>query len=141
MIYKILADIIVVMHFGWIIFMLLGFIFTVVGFRYKGFFECWLFRVLHLCGIVYVSLLSILGKYCPLTIWENTLRAKYDHSLTYPGSFMIHYIERLIYPVINPAVILIPTIFIALFTVIIFILRPPKKIKRIFMGYNSEAKS
>ncbi len=97
MLYKILADIIVVMHFAWILFMLIGFILTVIGFWKREIFDWLLFRILHLFGIVYVSLLAIMGKYCPLTIWENTLAAKYDPSLIYPGSFMVHYAQKLVY--------------------------------------------
>lgn len=129
MIYKILADTIVVTHFAWILFMLVGFIFTIVGFFWKRFFDRWLFRTVHLFGIIYVSTLAIMGKHCPLTIWENTLRQKYDPNLTYPGSFMIHYFEKLVYPDINPLIIQIPTTFIAVFTILVFIVRPPKKKK------------
>ena len=132
MLYRILADIIVVIHFVWILFMLIGFILTLCGFFWKSFFDRWLFRTLHLFGIAYVSLLAIMGKYCPLTLWENILRAKYAPALTYPGSFMIHYAEKLVYPDINPLIIRIPTTFIAVFTVVIFIIKPPAKIRRIF---------
>ena len=132
MLYKFLADTIVIVHLVWILFMLLGFILTLRGFFCKEFFDRWLFRTLHLLGIAYVSLLAIMGKYCPLTLWENTLRAKYDPSLTYPGSFMIHYFEKLVYPNVNPLIIRIPTTFIAVFTVAMFIIKPPKGIKGIF---------
>ena len=132
MLYKIFADLIVIMHFSWILFMLVGFIFTVAGFFWKGFFDRWLFRMLHLCGIAYVSLLALLGKYCPLTIWENYLRSKYDPELTYTGSFMIHYIERLVYPDINPLIFQIPTTLIAVFSISAFIIKPPQKIKTVF---------
>lgn len=132
MIYKILADAIVVTHFLWILFMLSGFVLTLTGFFWKGFFDRWLFRTLHLLGIAYVSLLAIMGKYCPLTLWENTLRARYDPALTYPGSFMIHYAEKLVYPDINPLVIRIPTTFIAVVTIVAFIIKPPTKIGRMF---------
>ena len=130
MLYKILADIIVIVHLFWILFMLIGFLLTLCGLFRREFLDRWLFRTIHLFGIAYVSLLAIMGKYCPLTLWENTLRAKYDPSLTYPGSFMIHYVERLVYPDINPLIIRIPTTFIAVFTVIVFILRPPRGIRR-----------
>jgi len=132
MLYRIIADIIVIVHLVWILFMLVGFILTFCGFFWKGFFDRWLFRTLHLFGIVYVSLLAIMGKYCPLTLWENSLREKYDSTLTYPGSFMIHYVEKLVYPDINPLIIIIPTIFIAVFISAIFIIRPPKRISKIF---------
>lgn len=123
---KILADLVVLVHFFWILFMLAGFILTLSGFFWKRFFAMRLFRILHLFGIIYVTLLAILGEYCPLTILENNLRAKYNSSLTYPGSFIAHYLERVVYPDVNPLIIIIPTIFIVLFTIVIFILRPPK---------------
>ena len=132
MLYKILADTIVVIHFAWILFMLLGFILTLYGFFWRKFFDKWLFRILHLCGIIYVGLLTLLGQYCPLTIVENTLRSQYDTGLRYPGSFIIHYVEKLVYPDVNPRIILIPTILIALFTIMVFIFEPPAKIKKIF---------
>lgn len=125
--YKILADIIVVAHFAWILFMLTGFLLTLLGFWRREIFDWFFFRVLHLFGIFYVSLLAIMGKYCPLTIWENILRQKYDPSLTYAGSFMIHYVEKLVYPDINPWFIRIPTTFIAVFIIVVFIIRPPRK--------------
>jgi len=132
MLHKIIADTIVIVHLAWILFMLVGFMFTLCGFFWKGFFDRWLFRTFHLLGIAYVSLLAILGKYCPLTLWENTLRAKYNPALTYPGSFMIHYAKKLVYPDINPLIIHIVTTFIAVFTVFVFIIRPPRGIKRLF---------
>ena len=132
MLYKILADAIVVTHFAWILFMLVGFMLTLYGFFWKKFFDKWLIRTLHLFGIVYVSLLAIMGKYCPLTLWENVLRAKYDPSLTYPGSFMIYYAEKLVYPDINPLLIRIPTTFIAVFTILVFIIRPPQRIRNMW---------
>jgi len=132
MLYKVFADLIVVIHFAWILFMLVGFLLTLCGFFWKKFFDWWLFRALHLCGIAYVGLLAVLRQYCPLTILENTLRAGYNPELTYPGSFVVHYIERLVYPDVVPLAILIPTIFIAVFTIVVFIIKPPTKIRRIF---------
>jgi len=130
--YKILADAIIVVHFLFILFMLLGFLLTAYAlfFRQK-FFDRWLFRSLHLLGIFYVSFLSILGKYCPLTILENELRLRYGVSAVYSGSFIVHYLEKLVYPDVNPLVIQIPTVFLAIFTIVVFIIKPPGKIKNI----------
>ena len=130
--YKIFADAIIVVHFLFILFMLLGFLLTAYALVFwQKFFDWWLFRSLHLLGIFYVSSLSILGKYCPLTILENELRLRHEVSSVYSGSFIVHYLERLIYPDVNPLVIQIPTIFIAVFTVVVFVVKPPKKIKSI----------
>lgn len=130
--HKIFADAIIVLHFLYILFMLLGFLLTgyALFFRQK-FFDWWLFRSLHLLGIFYVVSLSILGKYCPLTILENELRLKHEAYSVYSGSFIIHYLEKLVYPDVNPLVIQIPTVFLAIFTIVVFIIRPPKKIKSI----------
>jgi len=79
-----------------------------------------------------VGILVGLGRYCPLTLWENTLRAKYDPSLVYAGSCIIHYVQKLLYPDINPLIIRGVTTSIVLFTILVFIIKPPAKIKRIF---------
>lgn len=130
--HKIFADAIIVLHFLYILFMILGFLLTgyALFFREK-FFDRWLFRSLHLLGIFYVASLSILGKYCPLTILENELRLRYEVSSVYSGSFIVHYLEKLVYPDVNPLVIQIPTVFLAIFTTVMFIVKPPKKIKSI----------
>lgn len=130
MIYKILADLIIIVHFTWILFMLLGFFWTVYAILFsQKFFQRWVFRTLHLLGIFYVGSLSLLGQVCPLTIWENSLRAKYDPSQVYSGSFIVHYIENLVYPELDVLVIKIATLFIAVFSISIYILKPPQKIK------------
>ena len=128
---------IVTMHFAWILFMLIGFIFTLCGFFRKDFWDRWLFRTIHLFGIVYVSSLAVMRKDCPLTLLENALRAKYNSALTYPGSFMVYYVEKFVYPDVNLPLILIPTAFIAIFSIIIFIIKPPAKIKQIFKRVKS----
>lgn len=132
MFYKIFADAIIVVHFLFVLFMLLGFLLTLyaVFFRSK-FFDWWLFRSLHLLGIFYVASLSILGKYCPLTLLENQLMSRHESSSVYSGSFIVHYLEKLVYPDVNPLTIQIPTIFIAIFTIVVFIVKPPEKIKNI----------
>ena len=132
MLYKILADIIVTLHLIWVLFMLAGFILTLSGFFWKKFFDRWVFRTFHLLGILLVSMLTVMGKYCPLTIWENMLRLKYEPSLTYPESFIIHYVKKLVYPEVNPLAIQIPTICIAFITLLVFIIKPPEKIIKLW---------
>jgi len=143
MIYKILADIIVFFHFVWILFMLWGFFRTFLSIifvyiikinckKWELFFDRWFFRTLHLGGIVYVGFLSVLGKYCPLTMLENFLIMQKNPDLKYPGSFIVYHIEKLVYPDINPKVIIIPTICIAVFTIAVFIIKPPDRIRKKF---------
>jgi len=114
--------------------MLFGFIITLFAFFRKEFFDKWLFRTIHALGIIFVSILAVLGQYCPLTLWENILRARYDPSLVYAGSCIIHYVHKLLYPDISPLIIRGVTTFISLSTIVIYIIKPPAKIKTIFKG-------
>src|SRR4030066_655717 len=132
MYYRLLADFLVATHFLWILFMVAGFALTLGGIFFKRRILNWFwFRTLHLAGIVYVGALSIQGKLCPLTIWENQLRAKADHASTDSGSFIIHYIERLIYPEVNPVLLQVATITLGVFTHLAYILKPPFRLKEI----------
>ena len=108
--------------------MLAGFVLTLSGFFWKGYFDRWVFRTVHLCGILFVAILAVLGEYCPLTILENNFMVKYDPNLIYPGSFIAHNIEKLVYPNVNPMIIIVPTIIIGLITLIIYIIKPPMRI-------------
>ena len=143
MLYKILADLVVLIHFAWILFILWGFILTACGSisvyvlraakdRWRTFFDEWIFRTIHLGGIVYTAVLTVLGKHCPLTTLENILKEQYNTELTYPGSFVVHYIEKIFYPEANFLLFVIPTMIITAFTLLMFIIRPPAKIKQVF---------
>ncbi len=83
-------------------------------------------------GIIFVAMLAVMNKYCPLTIWETDLMAKYNPGTEYTGGFIVRQIESLIYPDVNPLVVTIPTYFIALFTLTVFILKPPERIRKLF---------
>jgi hypothetical protein len=75
-----------------------------------------------------VATLELLGKYCPLTVWEYDLR----HGATgsEPPPFVISLIEKLVYPDVDPLVYLIPTFGIAVFTLVMFVVRPPSKFRQ-----------
>lgn len=130
MAYHIIADIILVVHLGWIIFMLYGFVLTIRAFWRPAFWDRWLFRSIHLGGIIIVAGLEILGKYCPLTLWENALRHRYNPANDYPGNFILGYIDKLIYPDVSPLVYLLPTYGIAIFTLVMFVVKRPAKFRR-----------
>ena len=130
MMQRIFADVILVVHLAWIIFMLYGFVLTVRAFWRTGFWDRWLFRTVHLGGIMFVASLELLHKYCPLTIWENALRHHGYPGTEYSSNFILGYIERLIYPDVSPLVYLLPTYGIALFTLVMFAVRPPARFRR-----------
>ncbi len=124
--YKFLAEIILIIHFLWILFMLFGFVYNVVGlFFNKNLLKNFWLRTIHLFGILYVASLAILDKYCPLTVLESKLRQKFEPNFINPESFIIYYLEKIVYPNINPIVIVIPTVLIAVFSLIVYIVKPP----------------
>jgi hypothetical protein len=88
MLYKILADIVVLIHFLWIIFLFLG---ALWGIKNKA------VRIFHLSGLAFAFIIQVFGWYCPLTYLEVWLRSGHDPSLTYTGSFIVHYVERIVY--------------------------------------------
>jgi hypothetical protein len=89
MLYQAGADAVVLIHFGFILFVLLG------GFlAWKWPWMPWL----HLPAVLWGALIEFRGGICPLTPLENRLRQAAGED-GYPGSF----IERYLLPVIYPA--------------------------------------
>jgi hypothetical protein len=103
MIYKILADGVVVIHFLWIVFLFIG---AIWGIKNKA------VKIFHLLGLVFAFIIQILDWYCPLTHLEVWLRLKHTSSLTYTGSFIIHYVERIVYIELSHFLVLLFTIFL-----------------------------
>jgi hypothetical protein len=131
MIDRFLGLLITFFHALWVVFMLAGFFWTVLAFFiHRRFFNFFWFRTLHTLGILLVSLFPLLGEYCPLTIWENFFRQKSGSA--YAGGFMLHYLEKFIYPDIEPVVIRIGTFLVAFVSIAVYILRSPERTKRWF---------
>ena len=103
MLYKILADIVVLIHFLWILFLIFG---AFLGVGNKA------IKIIHISGLVFAFVIQIFGWYCPLTDLEVWLRSKHDPSLAYAGSFIIHYVEGLIYIEISPWLIFALTLLL-----------------------------
>ncbi len=130
-----LAGIMVVIHFLWVLFMLYGFFLTVYALFMspdKRFLDRWFFRTLHLAGIIFTSALELTGNYCPLTLLENYFRSSAGPGSGYEGSFIAHYAEKLVYPDVNPYILIAGAVIIAAFCLAAFIMRPPAKIRDMF---------
>ena len=115
MFYIIAADIVVSLHFLWITFLIIG---AFWGRRYK-----WIKRI-HLAGICFAFLMQIIGWYCPLTYLEVWLRRMHDPSQSYAGSFITHYIEKIVYIDLPAEIIFIMTIILALISAWIYLHKP-----------------
>jgi hypothetical protein len=93
-----LADAILILHVGIILFVI-----GAVPLVWVGYFLNWrfvrnfYFRAAHLLLIGFVAAQALLGLVCPLTIWENALRARGGADDVYEGSFIAHWLRRLIF--------------------------------------------
>lgn len=89
MIYLILAELVVIIHFMFIIFSVLGGLLAI--------WKKWI-PYIHIPAAIWGSFIIILGWTCPLTPLENLLRVAGGEE-GYSGGFITHYIIPVIYPV------------------------------------------
>ncbi len=88
MLYGVLADFVVMVHFAFVLFVVLGGFFVL---RWK---RCaWL----HVPVVLWGALIEFTGWICPLTPLENWLRAR-GGAVGYRSSFIEHYILPVLYP-------------------------------------------
>jgi hypothetical protein len=99
--YKILADVVVLIHFLWILFLFLG---AFWGIKNK------VVRIFHLAGLAFAFIIQVFGWYCPLTYLEAWLSSRHNPSLAYTGSFIIHYVEQIVYIELSRSLIFILTL-------------------------------
>jgi len=86
--YRLLADMVVLVHFAFVLFVILG------GFLVA----CWRrLMPFHLAAAIWAALIEFSGWICPLTPLENQLRAK-SGSDGYDSDFVAHYILPILYP-------------------------------------------
>lgn len=112
--YAVAADVVVALHFGWIVFLIGG---ALVGRRVRR------VRSLHLAGLAYSVLLQINAWTCPLTYLELWLRLQ-GRASSYRGSFVTHYLERLVYLEVPPQWLLPATALIIGVSVALYLRRP-----------------
>jgi len=72
---ELLADTILLVHFGFVAFVVggLGLIWIGAALQWRWVRNFW-FRIVHLAAIVFVAGQALLGRMCPLTLWEDALR-------------------------------------------------------------------
>lgn len=95
--YQLLADAVLALHLGVVVFVVGGLVFVVVGgIRRWPLVRSWPFRLAHLAAIGAVVAQAWLGAICPLTTLESWLRVRARQTV-YSGSFVEHWIGRLLY--------------------------------------------
>jgi len=91
-----LIDLVIILHFLWILFLIFGFSFVLKGSR---------IAYLHAAGLLFSLVLNLMGWYCPLTHLENHLESVARHSEPSGRSFMARILEKAIYPDLDEALI------------------------------------
>jgi hypothetical protein len=103
MFYKVLADIVVFVHFLWILFLIFGVFWGIRNRKVK---------VIHIFALAFAITIQAFSWYCPLTHLEAWLRAKHDPALSYTGSFIAHYVEKIVYIELPATLIFVLSIFL-----------------------------
>lgn len=88
MIYGILADLVLALHFAFIVFVVLG---GLLVLRWR-----WI-AIIHVPTAIWGFLIEMFGWVCPLTPIENALRRNAGEA-GYTGGFIEHYLLPVIYP-------------------------------------------
>jgi len=103
MFYKLATDFVITLHFLWILFIIFGAFWG----RYNR-----IVRNIHIASLVFSIISQIFSVICPLTHLEVWLEKQYDPSLAYPGSFITHYLEELVYIQMSEKVIFLLTLVV-----------------------------
>ena len=88
MLYGMLADLVLILHMGFVLFVSVGAVAALYRSR---------LALLHVPCLAYGSALEFVGWICPLTPLEQTLRLRAGQE-GYAGGFIEHYIGGLLYP-------------------------------------------
>lgn len=115
--YKVAADFVVLIHFLWIVFLIFG---SLIGKKYQA------VKIIHIAGLAFSVIIQIFGWYCPLTHLEIWLRQRHDPLLTYSGSFIVYYMEKLIYIELTPWIIFVLSLILISISTYIYTARKEK---------------
>jgi len=124
MLYSLLADTVLIIHFAFVVFVVFGLVLILVGLLNRwSWVRNRVFRVTHLVAVGVVVLQAWLGQLCPLTIWENELRRRAGQS-GYTETFVEHWLHEILFYQAEPWVFTtIYTCFGALVVLVWFLSR------------------
>ncbi len=118
-----LADALLLIHALIVVFVVAGAVYIWVGaWRNWPGVRAPLFRYAHLAVMLFVAAQALLGKLCPLTVWEGRLRGEQPR-----GGFVAYWVGRLIYYDLPPWVFTVTYVVFAIALVITLALLPPQR--------------
>ena len=130
--YRGLADAVLVLHVGVVLFVVAGLALTLVGgaLRWRWVRNFW-FRAAHLAAIAYVAMQSWFDIVCPLTTLEQWLRTQAGQ-VAYEGDFIGYWLGKLLFYQAPPWVfIVVYSLFGLLVALSWFAVRPSTPFHRV----------
>jgi hypothetical protein len=117
------ADAILLIHFAFVLFVVGGLVLIWIGaaIGWQWVRNFW-FRVAHLAAIAFVALESLAGMWCPLTVWEDSLRGAASEK-----SFVARWVHRLMFFQLPEWVFTVAYVLFAVIVVLTMALIPPQK--------------
>ena len=113
MIYRLLADLILILHFCFVLFAIFG---GLLVLRWR-----WMWKF-HLPALVWGFLVQYFVWMCPLTDWENYFR-DLGGEAGYEGGFIEYFISAIIYPgIITPQTHLLMAVALVVFNLLVYAL-------------------
>lgn len=126
-IYSLIADIIVIFHFFYVIFVVFGEFFILIGGIFKwSWIRNIIFRGLHLAAILIVAFEAVFGIWCPLTIVEFNLRSAAGQTDGEAIPFLANIVRSIIFYDLPTWVFTVVYILFFLLVVLTLIFIPPK---------------
>ena len=125
--YRLLADVIVVLHFAYVAFVVGGLAAIVLGIamRWAWVRNFW-FRAIHLAMIGVVVVESLWGILCPLTEWEDRLR-ELSGAPNEPGTFLGRWARDLLFVDLPPSALTPWYCLFGLAVLLTWIFAPPRR--------------
>jgi Na+-transporting NADH:ubiquinone oxidoreductase subunit NqrB len=111
MVYRLLADLILILHFCFVLFAILG---GLMVLRWR-----WMWKF-HLPALAWSFLVQYFVWICPLTDWENHFRGLGGEA-GYEGGFIEYFISAILYPgIITPQIHLLLAISLVTFNLLVY---------------------
>ena len=124
--YRLAADVIVVLHLAYVLFILVGLVLILLGAarRWRWTRNAY-FRCAHLAAIAIVVVEALCGVTCPLTVWEKAFRARAGDA-TYRGDFLARWAHDILFIDAAPWAFTLVYCLLGLAVLAAFVVAPPQ---------------
>lgn len=128
--YGLFADMLLVVHFLYVLFAVGGQLFILLGVARKwGAIRNPFFRISHLAAVGLVAVEAATGIDCPLTVWEYDLRLLAGQAVEQHLSFIARLVRAIIFYNFPQWVFTVMHLAFGLLVIFTYILIPPKFLK------------